>query len=57
MKLPQLNKNNSRLHVYIKGSVFSYPLYQDFTSMRNLEEYMQEVFNCKRKNFDYFYGE
>ena len=55
MKLPQVNKNNSRLHVYIKGSVYSYPLYQDFASMRDLVDYMRNEFYCKRKDFGYFY--
>ena len=56
MRLPQLNKNGSRLHVYIKGSIYSYPLYQDFASMRDLVDYMQDEFYCKRKDFDYFYS-
>ena len=56
MKLPQVNKNNSRLHVHIKGSAYSYSLYQDFASMRDLVDYMQDEFYCKRKDFDYFYS-
>lgn len=38
MKLPQLKKDGSRLHVYIERSAYSYPLYQDFASMRDLEK-------------------
>lgn len=55
MKLPQLNQNNSRLHVHIHGSCYSYPLYRDFNSMKDLCEYMKNEFYCKRSDFDYFY--
>lgn len=56
MKLPQLNNNNSRLHVYIKGSAYSYPLYVDFNTKKELDDYMLNMFYTKRNQYDYFYG-
>ena len=52
MKLYQLNENGSRLHVHIKGDVYSCPIYKDFNSIKDL----CDDIGCKRKDLEYFYS-
>ena len=57
MKLPQLNENSNRLHVYIRGSIYAYPMYRDFGSKKELDEYVKNEFYATSKQYDYFYGD
>lgn len=56
MKLPQINKNGSRLHILIYSDVYAMPLYKDFDSVKQLADYVEDNFGAKRLEFEYYYS-
>lgn len=55
MKLPQLNNNNERLHIHLLGDVYSMPIYTDFSSKRELDEFVKQEYNINKNNYVYYY--
>ena len=56
MKLPQINKNGSRLYILIYGDFYSMSLYRDFDSVRQLADYVKDAFGVRRSEFEYYYS-
>ena len=55
MKLPQINKDGSRLHILIYSEVYAMPVYVDFDSVEELTDYVKNEFGASRSQFEYYY--